>query len=162
MYMYYQFRFNILLFVVHIDLTITTEKLVELFRTVNEQRSDDIEQDMDDIELEVDVIELRVDAIGRRLDLPYSKREEVKGNYQSLTQRRDAYLDFYVSDHPYPSWKTVANLLHHVGLPRQADLVERTYVQGMVITPPTVLGIIPTSVCDCIAVTVCFPYQCMF
>ena len=103
-----------------------------------------------------------VDNIGPGLDLPDSKTEEVKGNYESPTQRRDAYFDLYVSDHPYPSWKTVAEALRRVDLPHQADLVERTYVQGMIITPTIVLGIIPTSVCDCIAVTVCFPYHCMF
>ena len=117
------------MFVVHIDLTITTEKLVELFGTVDEQR---------------------VDSIGRWLDLPDSKTEEVKGNYQSPTQRRDAYLDLYVSDHPYPSWQTVAEALRGVGLGHQADEVERTYVQGTIITPTTMLGVVPVSMCVCI------------
>ena len=133
-----------LFFIVNIDLTITTEKLVELFGTVGEQL---------------------VDGIGLCLDLPKSKREEIKVNYQSPTQQRDAYLDLYVSDHPYPSWKTVANALRRVGLPHQADLVERTYIQGMIIALTTVLGIVPTSVCDCIAVmesafliVTCFKY----
>ena len=71
-----------------------------------------------------------VDNIGVWLELPASKREGVKGNYQSPTQRRDAYLDLYVSDHPYPSWKGVAEALRRVDLPRQAGVVERTYVQG--------------------------------
>ena len=119
--------FIVILFIVHIDLTITTEKLVELFGTVDEQR---------------------VDNVGAWLDLPYSKREEVKGNYQSHTQRRDAYLDLYASDHPYPSWKTVARALRVVGLPHQAAEVERTYVQGTVI----VLGVVPVIVCVCVYV----------
>ena len=72
-----------------------------------------------------------------QLDLPYSKREEVIGNYQSPTQRRDAYLDFYVSDHPCPSWRTVAKALRYVDLDHQANIVERTYVQGTIITPTT-------------------------
>ena len=103
------------LFVVHIhvDLTITTEKLVELFGTVHEQQ---------------------VDIAGLWLFLPRPKIKEVKAIYQSPTQRRDAYLDLYVSDHPYPSWKTVAGVLREVGLHHQADEVERTYVQGTNIT----------------------------
>ena len=120
----------ILLFVVNTDLTITTEKLVELFGTVDEQQ--------------------RVDYTGAWLGIPYSKIEEVKGNYQSPTQRRDTYLDLYVSDHPYPSWKTVARALGDAGLGHQAAEVKRTYVQGTIITPNTVLGVVPVSMCVCI------------
>ena len=85
--------------------------------------------------------------IGLWLGLPKSKREEVEGNDQSPTQRRDAYLDLYASDHPYPSWKKVATALRRVDLDHQADEVERTYVQGTIITPTTMLGVVPVSVC---------------
>ena len=98
----------------NIDLTITTEKLIELFRTVDGQL---------------------VDNIGFWLGLPDSKTEELMESYQSPTQRRDAYLDLYISDHPYPSWKTVARALCEVDLDRQANVVERTYVQGTVLAP---------------------------
>ena len=96
-------------FVVNTDLTVTTEKLNHLFSTV-----------MDD----------EVDTIGRWLDLPNSKRIEIKTNYHSPTQRREAYIDAYVDDHPCPSWKTILNVLRTVGRDDQADEVERTYVQG--------------------------------
>ena len=67
--------------------------------------------------------------------------------YQSPTQQRDAYVDLYARDHPYPSWKTVAEALRRgVGLPHKADEVERTYVQGTIITPTTVLSILTVSV----------------
>ena len=126
--MYYLTLYT-LLFVVRIDLTITTEKLVELFGTMDEQRVGDI---------------------GHSLELPLSKIGKVTGNFQSPTQRRDAYLDLYASDHPYPSWKTVAEALRQVGLDHQADEVERTYVQGTIITPTTMLGVVPVSICVCI------------
>ena len=98
-------------FVVNIDLTITTEKLMELFATLEDEY---------------------VDFIGERLDLPYSKTDEIMRNYQSPTQKREAYLDLYVSDHPCPSWRQVAEALHGVGLHNQADEVERTYVEGSI------------------------------
>ena len=98
------------LFIVNIDLTITTEKLVEFFGTMEERW---------------------VDSVGFWLELPKSKRDEVDGIYQSPTQRRDAYLDLYVSSHPCPSWKTVAEALNTVFLHHQADVVENTYVQGI-------------------------------
>ena len=116
-------------YIVHIDLTITTEKLVELFGTVEEQL---------------------VDVVGDWLGLSDSKTREVQVKYQSPTQRRDAYLDLYVNDYPYPSWKRVARALFYVRLRHQGDEVMRTYLQGTIITPTTVLGVVPVNVCVCI------------
>ena len=106
------FKQLMLWFVVNTDLTITTEKLMELFATLEDEY---------------------VDFIGERLDLPYSKTDEIMRNYQSPTQKREAYLDLYVSDHPCPSWRQVAKALHCVDLHNQAVEVERTYVEGSII-----------------------------
>ena len=73
-----------------------------------------------------------MDDVGVFLDLPWSKRDEIKMNYHDKAQRRDAYIDLYVSDHPYPTWTLVAETLRCVELPHQADEVERTYVQGTI------------------------------
>ena len=99
-------------FVVNTDLTITTEKLVELFEEMSDDNSDGL------------VI---------RLDLPWSKNNEIKRNYHSPFQRREAYLDLYATDHPCPSWRTVAEILRCVHLRHQADVVESTYVQGTIL-----------------------------
>ena len=97
-------------FVVNADLTITTEKVVELFATMGN---------------------FYVEAgLGDQLDLPQSKVDEIQRNYHSPSQRRDAYLDLYATDHPCPSWRQVAKVLHEVDLPHQARVVESTYVQG--------------------------------
>ena len=100
------------------DLTISTEKLVELFATVRDDK---------------------VNLIGgcsfiyQGLPLPSSKTDDIRRNYRNPTQRRDAYLDLYATDHPCPSWSDVANALDEVNLDDQSDEVERTYVQGTVI-----------------------------
>ena len=99
-------------FVVNTDLTITTEKLADLFSTVEDDW---------------------VGNVGLLLDLPKSKSDEIERNYHSPARRREAYCDLYVSDHPCPSWRQVAGALRAVGLPHQADVVESTYVQGTVI-----------------------------
>ena len=99
-------------FVVNTDLTITTEKLVELFEA------------MDDGYL---------DSLFIWLELPQSKRDEILRNYHSPSQRREAYLDLYATDHPCPSWRTVVEALRGVALYHQADVVESTYVQGTMI-----------------------------
>ena len=101
-----------MLLIVNTDLTITTEKLVEMFSTVGD---------------------VRVDVIGHWLDLPLSKIDEIQRSFQSLTRRRDAYLDLYANDHPYPMWKTIVAVLRRVDLLSQADMVESTYVQGSII-----------------------------
>ena len=105
-------------FVVNTDLTITTEKLIELFAT------------MDDDYVESAVRPLNLDIV---LDLPQSKVAEIDRNYRSSSQRRDAYLDLYATGHPCPSWTQVAKALRRVTLHHQADVVESTYVQGTII-----------------------------
>ena len=91
------------------DLTITTEKLMELFAPLDRKN---------------------VDILGGYLGLPQSETDKIQRNYQSPTQRKEAYLDLYVHQHPCPSWRVVARILHNFELPQQADLVENTYVKG--------------------------------
>ena len=68
------------------------------------------------------------------LGLPQSEIDRIQKDYQSPTQRKETYLDLYIHQHPYPSWRKIAGILHRVNLPQQADLVENTYVKG---TPDT-------------------------
>ena len=70
--------------------------------------------------------------LGSRLDLPQSEIDRIEKDYQSLTQRKEAYLDLYVHQHPCPTWGQVARALRDgtVHLLQQADSVENTYVKG--------------------------------
>ena len=97
--------------IVHTDLTITTEKLMELFAPLDPEK---------------------VDEFGGEyfLGLPQSEIDRIQKDYQSPTPRKEAYLDLYVHQHPCPTWSQVAGLLRRVKLPQQADLVENTYVKG--------------------------------
>ena len=98
---------------VHTDLTITTEKLMEVFAPLDPQE---------------------VDRLGGEycLGLPQSERARIQKDYQSPAQRKEAYLDFYIHQHPYPTWIEVAGVLRSVDLPHQATLVENTYVKGTI------------------------------
>ena len=101
---------NIINFCPCTDLTITTEKLMELFAL-----------------LYPDI----VDELGDDLQLPQSESARIQKVYQSPTQRKEAYLDLYVHQHPCPTWSQVAWALRNwVNLRKQADLVENTYVKG--------------------------------
>ena len=72
----------------------------------------------------------KVDDLGGCLDLPKSEIDRIQKDYQSPTQRKEAYLDIYVHQHPYPTWSQIARVLRWINLPHQADLVENTYVKG--------------------------------
>jgi Tfp pilus assembly protein PilN len=75
----------------------------------------------------------KVDELGGNdyLGLPQSEIDRIQKDYQSPTQRKEAYLDLYVHQHPCPTWSKVAEVLRRrVNLPEQANLVENTYVKG--------------------------------
>ena len=76
----------------------------------------------------------KVDKFGGEdyIGLPQSEIDRIQEDYQSPTQRKEAYLDLYVHQHPCPTWGKVAEVLRsrRVNLPQQADLVENTYVKG--------------------------------
>ena len=72
-----------------------------------------------------------VDSMGNYLNTPDSKWEEFKMNYHNPAQRKEAYLDYYVHNHPVASWTKVAKALHRCRQPQQAAVVENTYIQGM-------------------------------
>ena len=76
-----------------------------------------------------------VDELGGKcyLGLPQSEIDRIQKDYQSLSHRKEAYLDLYVHQHPCPAWSRVARVLRRdeVNLPQQADLVENTYIESM-------------------------------
>ena len=70
-----------------------------------------------------------VDELGGKyyLGLPQSEIDRIQKDYQSPTQRKEAYLDLYVHQHPCPTRNDVAEVLFNcANLRQQADLVENT------------------------------------
>ena len=82
------------------------------------------------MELFTSMSDLGIDDMGDPLDTPTSKKKEFKITYQNPVQRKEAYLDDYVHNHPTPSWTKIAGVLHIYGLRQQATVVENTYIQG--------------------------------
>ena len=105
------------------DLTLTTDRLTELFQSVEDPDRVGSLQLTDD--------GLVWEGIGEWLGLPKSALEEIRRNYQSDTKRKDAYLDAYTHHHPCPTWKKISEVLRRCDLDQQADEVVNTYVQGM-------------------------------
>ena len=72
-----------------------------------------------------------INSLAPLLEIPSSKESEIKVNYQSPTQQKEAYLDYYVHSNPEASWVEIARTLHWLRLSQQADVVEKTYIKGM-------------------------------
>ena len=74
----------------------------------------------------------KVDELGGKLylGLPQSVIARIQKDFQRSTQRKEAYLDLYVHQHPCPTWRQVARVLRWVSLPQYAKLVKNTYVKG--------------------------------
>ena len=73
----------------------------------------------------------KVDVLGNYLGLPQSAEiDRIQKAYQSPTQRKEAYLDVYVHQHPCPTWRWVAGVLCRFYLPQQTDLVMNAYVKS--------------------------------
>ena len=104
------------------DLTITTEKLMEQFASLGPEKVEDF-------------------GYSVYLGLPKSVVDNIKSSYDSPMQRKEAYLDLYVHQHPCPSWAEVASTLGYFGLRQQADFVMNTYVKG---TQDTSLSVVST------------------
>ena len=99
---------------VHTDLTVTTDRLMDLFQSVEDpDRAGRLRR-----------------SIGEMLDLPESAIDEIKSSCQSAARRKEAYLDTYANQHPWPSWRTVVGVLQSCRLHQQSGDVENTYVQG--------------------------------
>ena len=98
------------------DLTLTTDRLTELFQSVEDPDRFGWNEN---------------ESIGEWLGLPESALEKIRRSYRSKTKRKDAYLDTYSHRHPCPTWKKISEVLRLCDLYQQADEVENTYVQGM-------------------------------
>ena len=73
-----------------------------------------------------------VDKLGGKqyLCLSQSEIERIEKDYQSSTQRKEAYLDLYVHQHPCPTWTVIVGVLRWFNLHQSADMVENTYIKG--------------------------------
>ena len=106
------------------DLTLTTERLMELFQSV-------VDPDPPrELYTDTPLYPERY-GIGEFLGLPESTITEIRKRYQSKTKRKEAYLDTYVHYHPCLSWKIIHDFLRKCSYDQQAEEVEITYIEGM-------------------------------
>ena len=79
-------------------------------------------------------VEERWEELGEKLLLfPgvwQSKRDEIRQNYQSSTDRMEVLTIFYIRYHYAPSWQPISSVLQEMGLHDLADVVTTKYVRG--------------------------------
>ena len=68
------------------------------------------------------------DLIGRHLRLPKSKRDQIKTAFKSDLEKKESILDSYATDHPYPNWPHVADILRGMDYAKQANEVSAKYL----------------------------------
>ena len=72
-------------------------------------------------------------TLGSYLDIPRSKRSEIKIMYQHNEERLRAMLSHWVHTHPCPSWGDVVMALHRVyGGEAAAEDVREKYLKGSI------------------------------
>ena len=68
------------------------------------------------------------------LNISYDKWSEIRDQYQSDEQRREAMIAHTLSTHPCMSWKQIARRLQQYGYSEAAAEVTRKYVKGQLRT----------------------------
>jgi hypothetical protein len=64
------------------------------------------------------------------LDIPTAKFRDIRKNYPDELQRKKAMLEWYVDNHPAPSWKHVANALYSNHKEDVLDILRSQYLKG--------------------------------
>ena len=65
------------------------------------------------------------------MNIPESKRDEIKSQYSDDAQRCSrACWELYLNDHPSPTWKEVAYALYRRGHLEELEVVLKKYLKG--------------------------------
>ena len=55
------------------------------------------------------------DGFGGGLDVPRSKRDQIRSQFTSDEERKNEVIRLYHTQHPHPSWEHVSNALYMCG-----------------------------------------------
>ena len=55
------------------------------------------------------------DQFGTGLNVPHSKRDQIRSQFTSDEERKDEVIRIYHTQHPHPSWEHVSNALYMCG-----------------------------------------------
>ena len=64
------------------------------------------------------------------IDIPYNKRDELKKQNPTTAQHKQACLYYWLSHHPAPSWRRLANALYVVREHGALEVLQVKYLKG--------------------------------
>ena len=64
------------------------------------------------------------------LDIPTSVYNSITTQQSSESERRKAYWEWYLNNHPCPSWHHIANALYMRGEHRVLEVLKSRYLKG--------------------------------
>ena len=71
-----------------------------------------------------------MDTVALELQIPASKRDEIKQQYARDPGRKPAYMEYWVAHHPAPSWKMIAISLWESSELGALEVVQKLYFKG--------------------------------
>ena len=64
------------------------------------------------------------------LDIPYSKKDYMNFQYVNIGDQNRAYLDYFLQEHPSPSWMLVGNALWKAEELGPLQRLQSSYLKG--------------------------------
>ena len=64
------------------------------------------------------------------LQIPFSKQRDIWQQYASGPHRNRAYMDYWITHHPAPSWKLIAISLWVARELKALEVVQKLYFKG--------------------------------
>ena len=72
----------------------------------------------------------QLEGFGFYLNIPVSKRQQIKSEYRTVGERQSALLLTYLTFHPAPSWQHVATTLYQNDLYSVLERVQAMFPSG--------------------------------
>ena len=71
-----------------------------------------------------------LDRLALWLHIPESKQWEMDQQYRSVPQRKQAYWEYWLADHPSPSWLVIADALYMAYEHGALEVLQKMYLKG--------------------------------
>ena len=68
--------------------------------------------------------------VGAILDIPDSVRDIIQEQHSSVSQRKEAYWEWYLNNHPSPSWRYIAYILYDLEEHEVLEVLKSQYLKG--------------------------------
>ena len=71
-----------------------------------------------------------LDIMADFLHIPDNKQVEIRRQYSNISQQKQEYWQYFLSQHPTPSWLIVADALYLTGEHGALEVLRKLYLKG--------------------------------